>query len=274
VDLAETLTDWIVADPGRRGRLGWTVGLAAPQGAGKSTLAARLVQRLADRGLRAVTLSLDDLYLTRAERETLGREAHPLLRTRGPPGTHDVGLGLRVLASLTNGREATLPRFDKGIDDRSPEVATIAAPVDVILFEGWCVGARPQPPEALVGPVNTLERDEDPDGRWRQQANAALARAYQTLWGRLDRLVLLRPPDWSTVVDWRLEAERKLRAAGDPAGAPRAMGDNEVRRFVQHFERLTRHLLAEGPARADVVVDLDAERRPVAFRFRERGLEA
>jgi D-glycerate 3-kinase len=91
--------------------------------------------------------------------------------------------------------------------------------------------------------------------------NAALAGTYQTLWERLDRLVLLRPPDWSTVVDWRLQAERKLRAASDSAGAPQAMSDAEVRRFVQHFERLTRHLLAEGPARADVVIDLDAERR-------------
>ena len=243
----------------------FVVGICGPQGSGKSTTVRVVAALLEARGLKVATLSLDDLYLPRADREVLARDVHPLLRTRGVPGTHDVALGLAVLDGLAEEGETALPRFDKAVDDRASAETwpVVAGPVDVVLLEGWCVGARPEPPEVLATPVNALEREQDPDGTWRAYVNAALAGPYRALFGRPDLLVLLTAPDFATVVAWRQEQEAKLRRrlaeSGEAAG--RAMSDEEVAIFVQHYERLTRHIALEMPARADLVIALDADRR-------------
>jgi D-glycerate 3-kinase len=241
----------------------FVVGICGPQGSGKSTTVRVVAALLEARGLKVATLSLDDLYLPRADREALAREVHPLLRTRGVPGTHDIALGLAVLDDLAGEGATALPRFDKASDDRAPADAwpRVGGPVDVVLFEGWCVGARPEPAEALAAPVNALERERDPDGTWRSYVNAALAGPYRALFARLDLLVLFTAPDFETVLAWRQEQEAKLRRRVAETGQGSAMSDDEVAVFVQHYERLTRHITREMPARADLVVALDADRR-------------
>ncbi len=243
----------------------FVVGICGPQGSGKSTTVRVVAALLEARGLTVATLSLDDLYLPLADREALARDVHPLLRTRGVPGTHDVTLGLAVLDGLAGEGGTALPRFDKAADDRAPAGTwpVVAGPVDVVLLEGWCVGARPEAPEALAEPVNALERERDPDGTWRAYVNAALAGPYRALFGRLDLLVLFTAPDFAAVLAWRREQEAKLRARLAEAGqeADRAMSDDEVAVFVQHYERLTRHIARETPPRADLVIALDADRR-------------
>jgi len=241
------------------------VGLCGPQGSGKSTMAKSLRAILAGCDLRAAVLSLDDLYLTRAERGALAASVHPLLRTRGVPGTHDLALGHAVLDALAEPGEARLPVFDKALDDRCPPEAwaRVSGPADVVLFEGWCVGAVPQGPAELAEPVNDLEREEDPDGTWRRYVNDALGTGYRRLFARIGLLVVLEPPGFDVVLGWRTEQERKRRSAALVRGeAPGGMTDAEIARFVAHYERLTRHILAEMPARADVTVRLDEHRRP------------
>lgn len=246
------------------------VGLCGAQGSGKSTMALGLAALLDHAGLPTAQLSLDDLYLTAAARQHLAETVHPLLRTRGVPGTHDLPLGLALLAELRRaGPDSTsaLPRFDKASDDRCPEAewrAFRGRPA-VILLEGWCVGARPQPEAALAEPVNALERDEDPDGTWRRTVNNRLGGAYQALFGQLDLLLLLRAPDFPTVFAWRKQQEDKLRARlqaeGRDTGLPGVMDDAALQRFISHYERLTRHILAEMPQRADLVVALGEDRQ-------------
>lgn len=235
-------------------------GLCGAQGSGKSTLAAGLAALFESEGVPTAILSIDDLYLTRAERERLAREVHPLFRTRGVPGTHDIALGLSVIEALAAGRRCPLPRFDKARDDRAPESAWDEAPAGtrLLLLEGWCVGARPQPETALAEPINALERDEDADGRWRRYANAALGGSYQALFGRLDLLILLAAPGFGIVQSWRAEQEEALRDRGG------GMSDGEIARFIQHYERLTRHILAGMPAYADLTIPLAEDRSPMA----------
>jgi D-glycerate 3-kinase len=246
------------------------VGLCGPQGSGKSTGAKVLQQLLTARGLRTAILALDDLYLTRAERAGLAARVHPLFATRGPPGTHDVALGLEVVHDLLHALAALLPAFDKATDDRAPRAAwqRVDGPVDIVLFEGWCVGAVAEPEDALDAPVNRLEAEEDADGLWRRHANAQLAGPYRALFGPIDSLVLIRPPDFAAVADWRLEQEHKLRAriAREGGSGLRVMDDAAVRRFVQYYERTSRHIDREMPARADVVIDLDRQRQPIRMR--------
>ena len=243
----------------------FVVGICGPQGSGKSTAVLVVGRLLEQRGLRVATLSLDDLYLPIEDREALARDVHPLLRTRGAPGTHDVALGLAVLDGLAGPGGTAIPRFDKATDTRAPveSWSVVEGPVDVVLFEGWCVGARPEPEAALRKPINALERERDPDSLWRTHVNAALAGPYRTLFARLDLLVQFVAPDFEAVLAWRQEQERKLRdrlaAAGQ--GGARAMDDAQVAAFVQHYERLTRHIAREMPARADIVIRLDSDRR-------------
>jgi D-glycerate 3-kinase len=239
------------------------VGLNGAQGTGKSTLA-RLLKRLLGRihGLRAAILSLDDLYLTGAERQHRAKTIHPLLATRGVPGTHDVDLGIRVIRSLREGKAVALPRFDKAND----EPCSVAkwplweGRCDVLIFEGWCVGARPQRVDELQDPVNGLERLEDPSGAWRWYVNRELGGPYQALFAEIDLLVMLRPRDFQLVYAWREEQETRLRASG---GGPHVMSPTAVRRFVMHFERLTRFMWEEMPGRADAVVHLGDDHAPV-----------
>lgn len=238
------------------------VGICGAQGSGKSTLAAAVAARFE----RAAVLSIDDLYLGRAERADLARQIHPLFATRGVPGTHDTMLGMEVLDALARGEPVALPRFDKAHDDRVPreDWPIAAADCELVILEGWCVGARPQSADDLAEPVNRLEAKEDRNGRWRRFVSEALAGPYQQLFRRIEMLVLLAAPDWDTVLSWRIEQERELRATSP--GGPGVMDDDAIARFVSHYERLTRHILAEMPGRADLVLHLNARRECIGTR--------
>lgn len=241
------------------------LGICGAQGSGKSTLVNSLQDHLGRAGISCAVLSIDDLYLTRAERERLAAEVHPMLVTRGPPGTHDVALGIEVLDALRAGTNVALPRFDKARDNRADPAVwpRVGGQCQVLLFEGWCVGAVPQDEADLDRPVNELEAQEDADGVWRRFVNAALAGAYRALFSRIDRLVLLAAPGFDVVFDWRMQQEEELRAARpDEDGI---MSGAQVARFIQHYERITRHVLAEMPSRADLLVRLDRQRKPITI---------
>ena len=241
------------------------LGICGAQGSGKSTLARKLAEHLDLAGIRCATLSLDDLYKTHAARQRLAEELHPLFATRGVPGTHDVDLAFALIDALEGRREGRLPRFDKGRDDRLPEQQWEAAPADtqVLILEGWFVGARPELDAAIDTPVNSLERDEDPRGDWRRYANQALGSDYKRLFARIDMLVLLAAPGFDVVRGWRTQQEQELRAQGRGG-----MDDAQIARFVQHYERLTRHILGEMPRRADLVIELDPSRGVRAIHHR------
>jgi D-glycerate 3-kinase len=132
-----------------------------------------------------------------------------------------------------------------------------------VLFEGWCVGAVPQEEAALAEPVNALEREEDPDGVWRRFVNRALASDYRELFAKIDLLIMLAAPSFDVVYRWRLQQEDELRhrIAEQGGDGSRVMTERQLERFIAHYERLTRHMLDEMPARAGIVVRLDPQRR-------------
>lgn len=248
------------------------VGVNGCQGSGKTTLTDYLCGALAaEHGLNTVALSLDDFYLTRSERQQLASAVHPLLATRGVPGTHDMTMLRQTLDALLqwSGEEpVAIPRFDKATDDRAPTSGwdVMPDPVHVVLLEGWCLGAGPEPAASLARPINALERDEDPDGRWRGYVNEALANLFQPLYTLVDQWLMLKAPSFDCVFQWRREQEHKLAATLPGEQANQLMDDDALRRFIQHYERLTRHCIGELPNKVNHLFSLDHARRITDYR--------
>jgi D-glycerate 3-kinase len=243
-----------------RSRRPYILGLSGLQGSGKSTLARVMKAQAEARGWATEVLSLDDFYYARSDREALAKDVHPLLRSRGVPGTHEIELMMSVLAALPQASDklpVSHPRFDKGRDTRfSPSRwPRVTRPPKLVIVEGWALGIRPQFQAALARPVNELEHKEDPDGSWRHWVNKQL-RGYQPLWRKFDALIVLQAPSWEIVRRWRGEQEQDLLARH----APLAMDAPALERFLAHFERLSRHALATLPALADTCVEYDDDR--------------
>jgi D-glycerate 3-kinase len=232
------------------------IGISGGQGAGKSTLARLLVSAIRLAGRSAVACSLDDFYLSRRAREELARTVHPLFATRGVPATHDLELAQSTLTGLRQKQSTRLPRFDKARDNplAPSRWKVIAGPVSQLVFEGWCLGAPPQPEARLEAPINQLEAAEDPRGEWRRYVNQALASGYRELWSRVDFMVYLKVPDFAAVARWRTQQEQQL-------AKNRRMDRIALKRFLAHYQRLTLWMLETLPARADLVVQLDADHR-------------
>ena len=250
------------------------LGINGAQGTGKSTLADYLALALGDCGARTVAvLSIDDFYLTKAERQHLAQTVHPLLAVRSVPGTHDIPMLLECLAQLRAlgpGERARLPRFDKARDDRADETTwpAVTGPVGLIILEGWCVGSAAEPEAGLDAPVNALEQTRDTDSRWRRYVNERLGADYAQVFAELDALVFLQAPGFEAIRSWRIEQEHKL-AAAQGGQAPGVMSDDEVREFIQYFERITRNNLQTVGSNADIVLELDEYHDCVASRYRE-----
>ncbi|NER36268.1 MAG: glycerate kinase [Oscillatoria sp. SIO1A7] len=211
---------------------------------------------------RVLSLSIDDLYKTYSDRQNLQKQ-DPRLVWRGPPGTHDIELGIETLDLLLSVSPQSdpipVPRFDKsawgGAGDRAePEIVERA---DIILFEGWFVGVRPIEPanfDTAPAPIIT-----ESDRAFARDSNRRL-QAYLPLWQRLDSLIVLYPTDYRLSVQWRQQAEREMVAAGKSG-----MSDEQIEEFVRYFwQALHPELfiapLVNNPDRADLVVEINGDR--------------
>ena len=243
------------------------IGINGAQGAGKTTFCELMKLTLEEgMGLRVAVIGIDDLYMSRADRQQLAATVHPLFATRGVPGTHYVQLGIDTLEQLAGATGSTvtlLPRFNKATDEPLPrgQWERFTGRPDVVLFEGWCMGAAPQPLGDLIEPVNDLERTEDPDAVWRSYANLQLKTTYARLFDKISLLVMLKVPSFEKVYEWRELQEHKLRMRTKGTDGLRVMSEAEVARFIAHYERLTRWILQEMPGRADVLFPVNTNHR-------------
>jgi D-glycerate 3-kinase len=239
-------------------------GILGGQGTGKTTLASILTQIFHHLGLRVCQISLDDLYKTYADRLLL-QQADPRLIWRGPPGTHDVDLGIEILRRLKQKQyPVAIPRFDKsaweGMGDRANFESVTE--IDIVLFEGWFVGVQPIAPQAFeqaLPPINT-----ESDRAFARDMNTRL-QDYLPLWNWLDRLIVLYPTDYRLSQQWRRQAEQRQIARGQ-AG----MADSKVNAFVEYYWRSLHPELFITPllqgAGADWVIEIGPDHLPVAIR--------
>ncbi|ASP48061.1 kinase [Cognaticolwellia beringensis] len=240
------------------------VGINGCQGSGKSTLTDFIAEYLTKtHQLNIVVMSLDDFYFTGEKRQQLAHDIHPLLATRGVPGTHDMKMLEDVLKKLKAKQNGfSIPRFNKATDEPFPEEQwqAVEHPIDIILLEGWCWGVKPQTDEQLKAPVNELELKHDANGDWRCYVNEQLKLNYQPLYEQMDFWLALQAPSFDCVYKWRLEQEQKLKDRNIDLANSKIMKSAGILNFTQYFQRLSVQACNTISQSADAIFYLDYAR--------------
>ena len=242
------------------------VGLAGGQGTGKTTISSLLEIILRKYfKLNVFKISIDDFYRTRKERFNLSKKVHPLLMTRGVPGTHDIKIMLDFFrkSKTKKFKSFKLPKFNKAIDDRfkKNQWYTIKKKPDVVIFEGWCVGARAEKNSTIKKSINSLEKTNDSQLIWRNYVNKQLKTKYKKLYDQLDCLVYLKAKNFSLLQKWRLIQEKKLWLKNKNKNKKtknKIMSKGDVINFMQTYQRVTQNMFKFAPRYASVILNLNS----------------
>ena len=250
------------------------LGLAGGQGSGKTTISSILSIILKKYfKLNVFIISIDDFYKTRKDRKILSNKRHPLLITRGVPGTHDIDLMLDFFKKVKSKKFKNLevPKFNKAIDDRYKKSLwyKIKSKPDVIIFEGWCVGARAQSSEQLKKPINSLEKVYDQEAKWRTYVNNQLKTQYKTLFNQLDGMLYLKAKNFNLLREWRLKQERKLRIQTKNKKDLKIMSSVDVANFMQTYQRITQQMFKDALKSSSIIMNLNSNHQIEKIKFKK-----
>jgi len=249
------------------------IGLAGGQGSGKTTISSILTLILQKYfKLNVFKVSIDDFYKTRKDRKLLSKNKHPLLMTRGVPGTHDIDLMLSFFKKIKNKnfKSLQIPIFDKAIDDRCSKSLwhKIKTKPDVVIFEGWCVGARAQSSRQLKKPINSLEKIYDQGAKWRAYVNVQLKTKYKTLFNQLDELLYLKAKNFKLLKEWRLKQERKLWLQTKNKKNLKIMSNGDVMKFMHTYQRITQQMFKDAIKSSSIIMNLNSNHQIEKIKFK------
>ena len=250
------------------------IGLAGGQGSGKTTISSILTLILKKYfKLNVCKVSIDDFYKTRKDRKLLSKTRHDLLMTRGVPGTHDINLILNFFKKIKvkNFKTLQIPTFNKAIDDRCPKALwqKIKSKPDVVIFEGWCVGAKAQTNSQLKKPINSLEKFYDQDVKWRSYVNNQLKTKYKTLFKHLDGLLYLKAKNFNLLKKWRLKQERKLWVQKKNKKNLKIMSSEDVINFMQTYQRITQQMFKDALKGSSIIMNLNSNHQIEKIKFKK-----
>jgi len=240
----------------------YLVGLAGGQGTGKTTISS-IIKIILEKyfKLKVFKISIDDFYKTRKERIDLSKKVHPMLLTRGVPGTHDIKMMLDFFkkTKVKSFKKIKLPNFNKAIDDRSPKKSwhNINQKPDIIIFEGWCVGASAEINKTLKKPINSLEETNDENLVWRKYVNQQLKTKYKKLYSQLNCMIYLKAKNFSLLQKWRLKQEKKLWLKTNKKSRHKIMSKGDVINFMQTYQRITQNMFKNMPKYASIILNLN-----------------
>ena len=245
------------------------IGLTGGQGTGKSTISNILKIILKEAySLNTVIFSIDDFYKTLQERKKMSKKINSLFLTRGAPGTHDIKMLLQCIKNLKSNKfkKFIIPKFDKSIDDRSSKSKwlKVKKKPNIVIFEGWCVGATAQKNKDLNLPINKLEKQKDSKKIWRKKVNSELKKNYKKVFNLIDKLIFLKVPSFKYVLKWRLLQEKKLKITSK---GNKTMTDKQIKNFVMYYERITKHMLKTLPKKSNITVSIDESHRLKSIKF-------
>ena len=233
--------------------------IAGSQGVGKSTLAKifKLVLENAYKK-KVMLLSIDDYYLSKNKRNKLSKNIHPLLITRGVPGTHDiVALKNDIINFQKKKFPIITPKFNKLKDDISSK-KNIIKNAEILLLEGWCCGSPSINKKYLFQNINRLETIFDKNKKWRQYYNSQLKKDYKKVFSLFDQQIYIQPPSFSYILKWRYAQEKNnaLKSRNKDF-----MNKKDLQKFIQHYEKLTKWMMKTMPAKADILIKIDSNQK-------------
>jgi len=247
------------------------LGFSGGQGSGKTTVAKILKIILKKFFKREIYVSsIDDFYKTLKDRNEMSHTIHPLFKTRGVPGTHDISLVKKFFDFIKkkNFKKFKLPKFDKSMDERLKKKywSNIKKRPEIVILEGWCVGAKPQSNSIINKSINVLEKYEDKHLIWRKYANEKLKKEYKKLFAMIDHFIFMKIPNFNVVYEWRLLQESKLRKKSH--SSKKIMSYNEIKRFIMFYERITLQMIKDLSKSASVVIFLKTNHKIKKILFR------
>ena len=236
------------------------LGLAAGQGSGKTTVAAILKIILKNYfKTKVCVISIDDFYKTLKKRNKMAEQNHPLFKTRGVPGTHDINLlkNFFTLIKYKKFKKIKLPKFNKSIDDRLIKKYwhKVNKKPEIVLLEGWCVGAKAVSNSSLKKPINSLEKNEDKYLIWRKFVNKKLKKEYKKVFSMIDYFIFMKIPNFKVVFKWRLLQEKKLK--NKSFYNKKIMSYNAIKRFIMFYQRITLQMVKDLSKSASIVMLLN-----------------
>jgi len=245
------------------------VGISGGQGSGKTTFVEFLKKILELKyNLKCYSISIDDIYKTKRGRFLLSKRKHKLFFTRGVPGTHDTKYLINYFKNLEDLKASkkifTIPKFNKAIDDRLSKKHwyRFSNKCDIILFEGWCVGATDENNKSILEkPINNLEKVEDKQCVWRKLVNNHLKKDYKILYSFIDFMIYLKAPSFKKVLEWRTLQEKKLSKFKREKNL--TMNNSQLKRFVMFYERITQHMFKHMPKSADIIIPINFQHQPM-----------
>ena len=250
------------------------IGLAGGQGSGKTTISSILSIILKKYfKLNVFIISIDDFYKKRKERKVLSKKKHSLLMTRGVPGTHDIDLMLKFFKKIKSKkfRSLEVPKFNKAMDDRCKKSLwyKLKFKPDVVIFEGWCVGAKPQTTKQLKKSINSLEKVYDQGLKWRTHVNNQLKTKYKTLFNQLDGLLYLKAKNFNLLRNWRLKQERKLWIQTKNKKNLKIMNNGDVINFMQTYQRITQQMFKDSIKSSSIIMNLNNNHQIQSIKFKK-----
>ena len=251
------------------------VGLAGGQGTGKTTISS-LIKIILTKyfKLNVFRISIDDFYKTRKERISLSKRVHPMLLTRGVPGTHDINMMLSFFKKTKSRKfkRLKLPTFNKAIDDRFIKKYwyDLKNKPDVIIFEGWCVGAKSEKTDTLKKTINSMERVRDHKQIWRKYVNQQLKSKYKNLYSQLNCIIYLKAKNFSLLQKWRLKQERKLLIKNKKNSKSKIMNKRDVLNFMQTYQRITQNMFKNMPKYASIILNLNSNHQIKTAVYKKR----
>jgi len=251
------------------------VGLAGGQGTGKTTISSLIrIILIKYFNLRVFKISIDDFYKTRRERIGLSKKVHPMLLTRGVPGTHDIDMMLNFFRKVKSKKfkRLKLPTFNKAMDDRfnKKNWHDLKDKPDVIIFEGWCVGAKSEKNNTLKQTINSMEKAKDQKQIWRKYVNQQLKLKYKNLYSQLNCLIYLKAKNFGLLQEWRLKQERKLRLNSRRKLNLKIMNKNDVINFMQTYQRITQNMFKNMPKYASIILNLNTNHQIKSAVYKKR----
>ena len=247
------------------------LGLSGGQGTGKTTTTGILKIILKKFFKRRIHVSsIDDFYKALDDRDKISNKIHPLLKTRGVPGTHDINLVKNFFNIIRKKKfkKIKIPKFEKAMDNRLEKKYwfNIKQKPEIVILEGWCVGARPQSNSLIKRQINILEKYEDKDLKWRKYVNEKLKKEYKNLFAMIDHFIFIKIPNFNMVLKWRVLQEKKLKEKSHLN--KKIMTYNEIKRFIMFYERITLQMMKDLSKSASVVLYLkkNHEIKKVLFR--------